>query len=321
MKMELLAIGEILIDFATTGTNEEGYPVLSANPGGAPANFLAAAAAYGITAGMMGKVGKDAFGDLLIRTLREKEIDTKGVISDGSVFTTLAFVTFDSRGDRSFSFARKPGADICLSEKEIDYEMIDDCKVLHFGTVSMTDEPSRTATKAAVSYAKEKKKMISYDPNYRAPLWAASEEAKDEMLWGLENADIIKISDDEVNFLFGMQPQDGAEYIFDRYKPKLLYVTCGSKGSIFIGENGRGSMPALDGIKVMDTTGAGDIFGGSAMSMFLKKGKSPEELSCGELKEIVEFATVAAGISTTRLGGISSIPSEEDIKLFLQRKK
>ena len=195
---DVTAIGELLIDFAATGVDERGYPQMQANAGGAPCNLLAALSKYGRRTAFIGKVGDDAFGALLRGTLEKAGIDTRALITDARYFTTLAFVTFDEGGDRSFSFARKPGADTQLSFDEIDLSLIDETAVLHFGTLSLTDEPARTATKRTVEYAIGRGKLISFDPNLRKPLWKSENEAMEQMLWGLRHADVVKISDEEI---------------------------------------------------------------------------------------------------------------------------
>ena len=195
---DVIALGELLIDFAAKETDVDGYPTMKANPGGAPGNFLAALNKYGAKTAFLGKVGDDAFGKLLLKTFEKAGIETKGIVTDPSVFTTLAFVTFSPEGDRSFSFARKPGADTRLSFEEIDLTMIDQASVFHFGTLSLTDDPVRTATKKCVEYAKEHGKLITFDPNLRLPLWETTDAAKEQILWGLAHADVVKISDEEV---------------------------------------------------------------------------------------------------------------------------
>ena len=306
--IDVVALGELLIDFAAKSTDSAGYPTMAANPGGAPGNFLAALNAYGRKTAFLGKVGNDAFGNLLLGTLNAAGIETKGILVDDSVFTTLAFVTFDESGDRSFSFARKPGADTQLRWEEVDKSLIDEAKVFHFGTLSLTDEPVRTATQKAVAYAKAQGKLISCDPNLRLPLWPDADAAKEQMLWGLRQADVVKISDEEVEFLFGLGVQDGAQYILDHYPVKLVFVTCGADGCWFQNRNAGGHVDSLKDIKVVDTTGAGDIFGGSAVWKLLQTGKRPEDLDEAELTQIVSFACRAAGLSTTKHGGISSVP-------------
>lgn len=311
--LDVVALGELLIDFTCQSSDTDGFPTMAAHPGGAPANFLAALANFGAKVALLGKIGEDAFGRLLCNALKKAGIETGGLISDPAVFTTLAFVTLDESGDREFSFARKPGADTQLSFDELKLDLIDSARVFHFGTLSLTHEPARSATQKAVAYACEKGKLISFDPNYRASLWPSEEAAKEQMLWGLGNADVIKISDEEVSFLFGCSPEEGAAIILNQYGAKLVYVTCGADGCVYSNGTASGYIPSLKGIQVSDTTGAGDIFGGSAMWKLLQLSSVPEKLSKAELDDIVSFACTAAGISTTRLGGISSVPSLEEI--------
>ena len=310
---DVVSLGEALIDFTTVSADAEGYPTMAAHPGGAPANFLAALARFGAKTALISKVGEDSFGRLLLGTLERAGIDSRGVIADKEAFTTLAFVTLDSRGEREFSFARKPGADTCLREEEIDWSLIDDSRVFHFGTLSLTHEPAGSATVKAVEYARAKGKLISFDPNLREPLWEDLERARERMLWGLSRAEVVKISDSEVKFLFGLEPEEGCGYIFETFAPKLLYVTCGAEGCWYMNPRAKGHVPSLKGLHIIDTTGAGDIFGGSAMYKLLQSGKAPEELEQEELERIVRFATAAAGLSATRPGGISSVPEPEEV--------
>ena len=307
---DVIALGELLIDFAAKETDVDGYPTMKANPGGAPGNFLAALNKYGMKTAFLGKVGDDAFGKLLVKTFEKAGIETKGILTDPPVFTTLAFVTFSPEGDRSFSFARKPGADTRLSFEEINLTMIDEASVFHFGTLSLTDDPVRTATKKCVEYAKEHGKLITFDPNLRLPLWETTEAAKEQILWGLAHADVVKISDEEVEFLWGITDEkEAAEKLLDEFGIRLAMVTMGPKGAYLANQNGA-AYAKCPKVKPIDTTGAGDIFGGSAVSRLLKTGKAPEELSTEELGFIGQFACTAASISTTQSGGIPSIPEE-----------
>lgn len=315
--IDVVALGELLIDFATVSTDADGYPSMAAHPGGAPANFLAALTKFGAKTALIGKVGSDTFGKLLLGTLDQAGIGTRGMVVTDEVFTTLAFVTFDAHGDRDFAFSRKPGADTCLSFEEIDLSLIDEAKVFHFGTLSLTYEPARTATQKCVAYAKSKEKLITYDPNLRKPLWSDLEEAKEQLLWGLSQADVVKISDEEVEFLFGLGVEEGAAHILENFGVKLVFVTCGADGCFFKNANTEGHVPSLSGIQVIDTTGAGDIFGGSAVWKLLQTGKAPEELNEAELRDIVSFACTAAGLSTTKPGGISSVPEYDEVILAL----
>ena len=311
--MDVVALGELLIDFTCVSTDADGYPTMAAHPGGAPANFLAALAKFGAKTALLGKVGNDAFGKLLIGTLETAGISAEGLVMAEDVFTTLAFVTLDENGDREFSFARKPGADTCIAFEELDLSVIDEAKVFHFGTLSLTDEPAKTATQKVVAYAKTSGKLITFDPNLRKPLWKSLAEAREQILWGLSQADVVKISDEEVEFLFGLAPEAGAGYILENYGVKLVFVTCGAHGCFFANGSTKGFVPALGGIKVADTTGAGDIFGGSAVWKLLQLGKDPAELTQEQMQNVVQFACTAAGLSTTKPGGISSVPEYEDV--------
>ena len=314
---DVTAIGELLIDFAALSTDAAGYPTMKANPGGAPGNFLAALNAYGARTAFLGKVGDDAFGKLLIGTLADAGVETKGIVTDDSVFTTLAFVTFSPEGDRSFSFARKPGADTRLLFEELDLSLIDEARVFHFGTLSLTDEPVRTTTQKAVAYAREKGKMITFDPNLRPPLWRSPEEAREQILWGLTMADVVKISDEEVEFLWGITDEkEAADKLISEYGVKLAMITLGPKGAYLANKNGHGAA-VCPPVKPIDTTGAGDIFGGSAVSRLLKTGKEPDCLTAEEMAGIAGFASAAASLSTETTGGIPSIPAEEKVLAVL----
>ena len=310
--IDVVAIGELLIDFATVSTNADGYPAMQALPGGAPANFLAALTKYGYQTALLGKVGTDTFGNLLLGTLKNAGIETRGLVQTDDVFTTLAFVTFDESGDRKFAFARKPGADTCISFEELDLSLIDEAKVFHFGTLSLTDDPARTATQKAVAYAKSKGKLITYDPNLRKPLWKDMETCKEQLLWGLKQADVVKISDEEVEFLFGCSPEEGAQKLLNEYGVSLAMVTLGPNGAYLKNQNGS-TYVKCPKVSPIDTTGAGDIFGGSAVSRLLKIGVHPSQLTAEQMHAVGSFASTAASLSTEKSGGIPSIPEEEVI--------
>jgi fructokinase len=315
---DVIALGELLIDFAPQSTNEAGYPILSANPGGAPGNFLAALSKYGCKTAMIGKVGEDSFGRLLIKTLNHAGIDTTGVITDPSVFTTLAFVSLDASGNRDFSFARKPGADTCLMPEEVNESLFTGSKVFHFGTLSLTDEPAASATRRAVELAKKHGLLISVDPNLRKPLWKREEDAKAAIEWSLHQADIVKISDEEIDWLWGLSPEEGAWKLLTEYSVSLVYATLGPKGCYAATRHQAVNIQSPSGIHVVDTTGAGDIFGGSAMSQFIQYSKSPSDLSEEDLKKIVRFACTAASLSTQKHGGITSVPDLKQINSLLK---
>lgn len=310
---DVVALGEVLIDFTHLSADPDGYPTMAAHSGGAPANFLAALSKFGARTALMGKVGDDAFGALLRTTLEQAGISTAGLITDPEVFTTLAFVSLDGQGDRSFSFARKPGADTCLRSEELDLSLIDGAKVFHFGTLSLTHSPAREATMAAVEYARAAGKLITFDPNLRPPLWQDLEEARRWMLWGLEQAHVVKISDNEVEFLFGMTPEEGAAHILKTFGCQLVFVTCGGEGCCYANPIASGRVPALKGVSVADTTGAGDIFGGSAVWKLLQTDTRPDALTGEKLQEIASFACTVASLSTACAGGISSVPELENV--------
>lgn len=307
--VDVVALGELLIDFATVSNDADGYPTMAAHPGGAPANFLAALTKYGFGTALLGKVGTDTFGILLLGTLKDAGIETKGLVQTDDVFTTLAFVTFDETGDRKFAFSRKPGADTCIAYEELDLSLIDEAKVFHFGTLSLTDEPARTATQKAVAYAKSKGKLITYDPNLRKPLWKNMKTAKEQLLWGLSQADVVKISDEEVEFLFCCTPEEGADKLINEFGVSLAMVTLGPSGAYLKNKNGS-TYVKCPKVNPIDTTGAGDIFGGSAVSRLLKLGVAPAELTIEQMYTVGSFASTAASLSTEKSGGIPSIPEE-----------
>ena len=308
--IEVVALGELLIDFASKGADSKGYPLMQALPGGAPANFLAALTKYGKSTAFLGKVGDDTFGHLLVGTVKDAGIETRGIVVDSTGFTTLAFVTFDETGDRSFSFARKPGADTQLSWEEVDKSLIEEAKVFHFGTLSLTDEPARTATQKAIAYAKAQGKLITCDPNLRKPLWRSEEEAKEQILWSLAQADVVKISDEEVEFLWNCTPEEGADKLLSEFGVSLAMVTLGPKGCLLKTRNAVCQVPSPK-VSPIDTTGAGDIFGGSAVCRLLELNKSIGELTAEDLHFIGAFASTAASLSTEAAGGIPSIPEKD----------
>lgn len=315
---DVAALGELLIDFAPLNTDEAGYPTVKANPGGAPGNYLAALAKYGAKTAFIGKVGNDAFGNLLISTMKTAGVETKGICIDPKVFTTLAFVSVDEEGDRSFSFARKPGADTCLSWEDVDKTIIENSKIFHFGTLSLTDEPAKTATVKAVEYARSLGKTVTFDPNLRLPLWTSAEEAKKQIVWGLGKADIVKISDEEVAFLWGCTPGQGAEKLLGEFGVSLAMITLGEKGCIMANKNGM-CLVKTPIVMPVDTTGAGDIFGGAAVSCMLKLDKEPGELTVQEMMAVAAFAVAAASLSTENPGGIPSIPEKEAVFEIMQK--
>lgn len=270
---DVVALGELLIDFVHQGNNDVGYPLMQGNPGGAPGNFLSTLSKFGAKTGFLGKVGSDRFGRMLVKTFRDAGVETKGILVDDRYFTTLAFVTLDDSGDREFSFARKPGADTMLTIDELPKDLVTETKVFHFGTLSMTGEPARSTTKEAVRMAKEAGAMITFDPNLRRPLWSSMELAREQMLWGLRHADVVKIGQDELEFIFeGQDFKDSAKKLVEDFGVKLVFATMGKEGCYFINRQGSGQVPTFQEVKTIDTTGAGDIFGGSAVYQVFASG-------------------------------------------------
>ena len=309
--IDVTALGEILIDFIPA-RDRTGEFCLKPMVGGAPGNFAAAVQAYGCQSALIAKVGQDTFGDMLVRKFAALGVATEGIVRDASVFTTLAFVTLSPEGERSFSFARKPGADTCLRTEECEFPLISKAKAFHFGTLSLSHQPARDATRMAVICAKNSGKLITFDPNLRMPLWESAEVAAEFMHWGIKQADVVKISGEEVEFLFGCGPEEGARIIREDCHTELVFVTCGAKGCYFSAEGGSGWVAAPK-VRAVDTTGAGDIFFGAAVSRILKTGKYPCALTERELREITAFACTAASLSTKHHGGIDSIPPESDV--------
>lgn len=310
-KYDVVALGELLIDFAMSGQSEQGNDMFEACPGGAPCNVLAMLNKLGRKTAFIGKVGNDQFGKLLKSTIEEIGIDTKGLLMDEEVRTTLAFVHTFPDGDRDFSFYRNPGADMMLSETEVDTDMIRDAKVFHLGTLSMTDEPVRTATKKALDAAKEAGCLISFDPNLRPPLWKSLDTAKEMMEYGFGYCDILKISDNEIQFVSGKEDYDeGIQYLQEKYDIPLIFLTLGKDGSRAYYKGMRVEKEGFQ-VNAIETTGAGDSFCGSAISGVLDKGI--DKLTEADLTEILTFANAAAAIVTTKKGAIRSMPEREEV--------
>lgn len=313
--LDVTALGELLVDFAPVEAGGDTDPVLAARPGGAPGNYLAALSKYGARTALLAKVGEDAFGARLVDTLAAAGVETRGILRDPEVFTTLAFVTL-REGERTFSFARKPGADTRLRFEELDLSLIDQARCFHFGSLSLTDEPAGSATRQAVDYAKEKGKCITFDPNYRPPLWPSPARARAEITWGLEQADVIKISEEELSFLWDCGPEAGARRLLEEFGASLVMVTLGPKGCYLKSGQGACLVPAPR-VRPVDTTGAGDIFFGAAMSRLLPLTTPFRSLDSDQLEQAARFAVTAASLSTQRPGGIPSIPSEEEVRALL----
>ena len=311
-EVDVIALGELLIDFTENGVSSNQNPLLEANPGGAPCNVLAMLQRLGKSTAFIGKVGQDAFGEYLIETVKQLGIDTTNLVQDEEIPTTLAFVHTGEDGDRSFSFYRNPGADMMLTKEEIDYSQMDHAKIFHFGTLSMTHDGVREATKKAVTRAKEKGLFISFDPNYRPLLWKDTETAKEMMRYGFSMCDILKISDDEITFVTGKETVEEAISTFcEWYQPKLMCVTCGKNGSIAIYKDMKIKCDAVIRQDTIETTGAGDTFMGCVLNYVLENGL--EGLSENNLMEMQKFAGTAASLITTRKGALKVMPTKEEI--------
>mgnify|MGYP004665675911 FL=1 len=307
---DIVAIGEVLIDLTQKGTDELGVGQYAANPGGAPANLAVAAARLGAETAFIGKVGADAFGSYLRRVLEENGVDTTGMLTDAHEHTTLAVVSVDGAGERSFSFYRDPSADVNLQAEEIPAALLRDTRVLHFGSVSLTAEPARSATLYAAKTARENGCLVSYDPNYRESLWHSREEAVAQMKAALPLCDILKISDEELPLLTGTNdPAEGSRQL-SNLGIRLIFVTLGADGAFYrMGEH-TGSVPGIR-VKVGDTNGAGDTFFGAALSKLVREDL--DTLTPERLAEIAAFANKAASITTSRHGAIPAMPRLEEI--------
>ena len=307
---DIVAIGEVLIDLTQKGVDELGVGQYAANPGGAPANLAVAAARLGASTAFVGKVGRDAFGNYLRAVLEENQVDTTGLLEDEKEHTTLAVVSVDETGERSFSFYREPSADVNLKAEEIPQALLKDTRILHFGSVSLTAEPARSATLYAAKTARENGCLVSYDPNYRASLWSSQEAAIREMKNALPLCDILKISDEELPLLTGTtDPVEGSRQLAE-LGIRLIFVTLGANGAFFrLGEE-TGSVPGIK-VKVGDTNGAGDTFFGAALSKLVKEDLNT--LTLPRLTEIAAFANKAASITTSRHGAIPAMPKLSEI--------
>ena len=309
--IDITTIGEILIDLTQSGKTEQGIPKFDANPGGAPANLAVAAARLGARTAFIGRVGKDSFGDYLKRCLAENGVDVRGLSVDEKARTTLAVVALDERGERTFSFYRDPSADVNLSMDHVPMELLGGTKVLHFGSVSLTAEPSRTATLEAAKTAKASGAIVSYDPNYRASLWPDEETAVRNMTEPLTMVDILKVSDEELPLLTGCtDPEKGSARLAER-GVRLVLVTLGAHGAFYRFDGHTGRVPGVP-CQVGDTNGSGDTFFGAALSQLVKLD-SLDQLTVPELERILAFANKAASITTSRHGAIPAMPTLAEV--------
>lgn len=316
-KYDVIALGELLIDFTMNGQSEQGNNMFEACPGGAPCNVLALLNKMGKKTAFIGKVGKDQFGALLRDTITEAGIDASNLMVDENVNTTLAFVHTFPDGDREFSFYRNPGADMMLTADEVNPEVVKDTKVFHFGTLSMTHEGVREATKKAVETAKANGCLVSFDPNLRPPLWSSLDLAKEQMEYGFGKCDILKISDNEIQFVSGKEDYDeGIAYLQETYNIPLILLTMGKDGSRAYYKGMRIERPGFS-VKAIETTGAGDTFCGSSLNYLVDHDF--ENLTEEQLGEMLTFANAAAALVTTKKGAIKAMPVKEEVLELIQK--
>lgn len=316
-KYAVTALGELLVDFTSNGMSAQGNPLFEANPGGAPCNVLAMLQKLGKKTAFIGKVGNDIFGKMLRERVAKTGIDTSGLVEDGQVNTTLAFVQTLKDGDREFSFYRNPGADMMLEEADIKEELIKEAKIFHFGTLSMTAEGIEKATKKAIDTAKNNGCILSFDPNLRPPLWSSEQKAKEKISYGLSICDILKISDNEIEFMTGTTDIDaGIAQIREKYNIPLVFATLGKDGSKAYYKDKCVFVEGFVNPDTIETTGAGDTFCACALNYVLEYGM--DDLTEDNLKELLTFANAAASIITTRKGALCVMPSKEETAAFLK---
>lgn len=316
-KFDVVALGELLIDFTQNDISEQGNPLLEANPGGAPCNVLAMLQKLGKSTAFVGKVGDDMFGRQLREVVGKAGIDLTNLVMDPAAHTTLAFVRTFANGDRDFSFYRDPGADMLLTAGEVPEDVIAQSRIFHFGTLSMTHPGVREATKKAVACAKDAGVLVSFDPNLRPPLWASLEDARVQISWGLSQCDVLKIADNELEFMTGQTDFDkGAAILLERYPNiSVLNVTAGADGSYSYYGGGRVFVPAVKLGGTIETTGAGDTFCASVLNFVLEHGA--DNLTEDDLTNMLRFANAAAYIVTTRKGAIRSMPERDEVESLL----
>lgn len=317
-KYDVVALGELLIDFTENGESAQGNPLLEANPGGAPCNVLAMLNKLGKKTAFIGKVGQDSFGRMLAKAVKDSGTDIKNLVIDEKVPTTLAFVHTRPDGDRDFSFYRNPGADMMLKKEEVMEEVIRDGKIFHFGTLSSTHAGVREATRYAIQVAKDNGLLISFDPNLREPLWPSLEEARREIEYGLSKCDILKISDNELEFMTGTTDYTkGVEILRKSYEIPIIFVTLGKEGSRAYYQDMIVEAKPFIQENTIETTGAGDTFEGCALNYILDHGL--EKLSEVNLKELLVFANAGASIITTRKGALKVMPEAEEIRKLIEK--
>jgi fructokinase len=316
---DVIALGELLIDFTENGFSANRNPLLEANPGGAPCNVLSMLQKLGRKTAFIGKVGQDSFGEMLVRAVREQGIDTGNLSMDREVPTTLAFVHTAEDGDRSFSFYRNPGADMRLRENDIDFSVLKKSKIFHFGTLSMTDEDIAAVTMSAIDKAKEESMLISFDPNIRPLLWKDMNDAKKRMEYGISKCDILKISDDEIIFFTGLDDvEHGARQIMDEYHPRLITATAGKNGSLALYKDMCISEAPFLRDDTIETTGAGDTFMACVLNYVLEHDIN--DISPDGIREMLTFANAAASIITSRKGALRVMPDKYEVEEFIRER-
>ncbi len=316
---DVTALGELLIDFTENGISEQGNPILEANPGGAPCNVLAMLNKLGKKTAFIGKVGNDNFGRMLADEVKKSGTDVTNLVFDDTVHTTLAFVHTKPDGDRDFSFYRNPGADMMLRKEEVMEELIKNSKIFHFGTLSSTHEGVREATRYAIDVAKNNGVLVSFDPNLREPLWESLECAKQEIAYGLSKCDILKISDNEVEFMTGTNDYEkGAAILQEKYEIPLMFVTLGKEGSLAYWKDVSAQAKPFLQEGTIETTGAGDTFEACALNYVLDHGI--QDLTADHLKELLTFANAGASIITTRRGALRVMPTAQEIEQLIAQK-
>lgn len=318
--IDVTALGELLIDFTENGTSSQGNPLMEANPGGAPCNVLAMLQKLGKHTAFIGKVGNDMFGRQLTEAVSSVGVDTRALLMDPEVHTTLAFVHTYPDGDRDFSFYRNPGADMMLTKDEVDAELIRSSRIFHFGTLSSTHEGVREATRYAIDIAKESGAFISFDPNLRPPLWKSLDDARAEIEYGFTKCDILKISDNEVEFMFGTDDYDeGARILQEKYHIPLILITMGPNGSRAYYKDLRVEVAPFLQEHTIETTGAGDTFCASSLNYVLEHGL--EHLTAENLTELLTFANGAASLITTKKGALKVMPEKQEVLDFIASRK
>ena len=317
---DITALGEILIDFTMQGRNAQGQRVFAQNAGGAPANVAAAMAKLGANTAFIGKAGNDMHGQFLKETLNKVGIDSSGLTLSNEYFTTLAFVDINDNGEREFSFARNHGADKMLEIGDIPTELIANSRILHIGSISLTDDPCRSATMFAVESAKKSGCIISYDPNYRASLWKSEDSAKKQMREMIGSVDVMKISDEETALLTDNENHERAAEHLIAKGVKIAVVTLGKTGAYVRTQNGGEVVKGFKN-KALDATGAGDAFWGGFLYCLARSGKSPTEVSLTEAVRFTDFGNAVASVCVENYGAIPAMPSMEQVQDKLKEER